>query len=218
MGEADVQKLKKLISKFNRESSELLKKIEHGSGKSYKDVPGIEGVFDGVNMVLETGEKYEVPANYAAKSRIVYGDRLKLVEEGGKKLFKQISRVERKRIEGVLSQKDGKWFLLTDTGSYKISDVAADFNKAEINCDAAAFIPGNDASASYAALDEVRVEKARKLEPEAAPKAEPKPRTEPKPKPEPEVKPKPPSAKKVEKKVEQKVEEKKATLEEDDLR
>ncbi len=210
MGDADVQKLKNLINKFNRESSELLKKIEQGSGKSYKDVPGIEGVFDGVSMISETGEKYEVPANYAAKSRIVYGDRLKLVEEGGKKLFKQISRVERKRIEGVLSQKDGKWFLLTDIGSYKISDVAADFNKAEINCDAVAFIPENDANASYAALDEVRVEKVKKLGPEAAPKVESKSESKPKPNP--------PGAKKVENKVERKVEEKKATLEEDDLR
>lgn len=135
---------------------DTIKRVEELEKKElYKSMPGIEGVFDGVNLVTEAGEKLEVPANYAAKSRLVFGDRLKIIEENGTKLFKQIQKPERLRVEGVLSKKEGKWHLLTPAGTYKISDIAAEFNYAEINDKAIGLVPKDNPNVAYAALDKV---------------------------------------------------------------
>lgn len=144
--------------------SQIIEKIEHEQKKEmYKKMPGVEGTFDGLYLIAESGEKHEVPANYAAKSRLVYGDRLKIVEEDGKKVFKQITKEERLEIKGVLSKKEGKWYLLSDSGTYRISDTSAEFNQASLNEEAVGFIPLNNKNAPYAALDRIiRKEETKK--------------------------------------------------------
>ena len=121
----------------------------------YQSIPGTEGVFDGQYLVAQDGRKTEVPANYAAKSKLVYGDILKVFTDSGRQIFKQIDRVERKKIEGVLAKKEGKWYLLADSGSYKISDASAEYNKAELNDRASALIPAENPKVSFASLDSV---------------------------------------------------------------
>jgi hypothetical protein len=134
--------------------SRMVEKLQQDQKKEmYKNMPGIEGIFDGLYLVSEDGTKHEVPANYAAKSRLVFGDKLKIVEEDGKKVFKQIQKPERKEVKGVLSKKEGKWYLLSDSGTYKISDTAAEFNKAELNEEAVALVPENQLNVPFAALD-----------------------------------------------------------------
>ena len=133
-----------------------IENLEKEERKShYQGIPGTEGVFDGQYLIAEDGRKTEVPANYAAKSKLVYGDILKVFTDGGKQIFKQIDRVERKKIEGIMAKKEGRWYLLSDTGSYRVSDVSADYNKAELNDRAAAFIPAENPKVSFAALDRV---------------------------------------------------------------
>ena len=119
----------------------------------YKNTEGIVGIFDGVHLTDTNGNKYDVPANYAAKSRLVYGDTIKMIEEDGAPIFKQIQKVERKKTEGVLSKKEGKWVVLTDTGSYRVSDVAVDFNQGQMNDEVIVFIPATNLNAPYATLD-----------------------------------------------------------------
>jgi len=121
----------------------------------YQNVPGTEGVFDGQYLIAQDGRKTEVPANYAAKSKLVYGDILKVFTDSGKQIFKQIDKVERICVEGVLAKKEGKWCLLTNEGSYKISDVSAEFNGAELNDKALALIPKENPKVPFAALDKV---------------------------------------------------------------
>ena len=62
----------------------------------------IEGTFDGQVMNSDDGSLYPVPANYASKSKLVEGDRLKLViaSDGGF-IFKQIGPVERRSFIGT---------------------------------------------------------------------------------------------------------------------
>lgn len=141
----NLEKLSRVIDRIQQDQKKEL----------YKKMPGIEGVFDGVHLISDDGVKHEVPANYAAKSRLVFGDRLKIVEEDGKKVFKQIQKPERKEVKGVLSKKEGKWYLLTDLGTYKISDTAAEFNRVELNEEAVGLIPENQLKAPFAALDRV---------------------------------------------------------------
>lgn len=63
----------------------------------------VEGVFDGEAMVGADGVRYEVPHNYASKSRLVEGDILKLtIQPDGTYVYKQIGPVERARLIGTL--------------------------------------------------------------------------------------------------------------------
>ncbi|MFH0987914.1 MAG: hypothetical protein V1763_00915, partial [Parcubacteria group bacterium] len=90
----------------------------------------VEGVFDGANMVGADGAVYDVPANYASKSKLVEGDILKLtINNLGAFIYKQIKPIERTRLRGVLSQDgrdfqyyaeadDKKWRLLTASVTY----------------------------------------------------------------------------------------------------
>jgi len=89
-----------------------------------------EGVFNGQNMIGADGKEYEVPANYASKSKLVEGDILKLtVTPTGAFIFKQIKPIERQRIVGELELDDQskqyyakaegkKWQLLTASVTY----------------------------------------------------------------------------------------------------
>lgn len=143
-----------------KNARQVIRQIEEEKAKSYQEIPGIEGVYDGTHMTADDGQKYEVPANYAAKSRLVYGDRLKKIEENGATLFKQIVKVPRKKIQGILNKKEGMWYIITDAGSYKIADVAAEFNHAELHDEAEALIPESDANAPFAALDKILTQRA----------------------------------------------------------
>ncbi|MFC1756013.1 hypothetical protein ACFLZK_01345 [Patescibacteria group bacterium] len=121
----------------------------------YTQIEGIVGKYNGVCMEGEDGKEYDVSPNYAAKSKLVFGDVLKLIDEDGKKLFKQIERVKRERVEGILTKKEGEWYLLTDRGSYRVSDAAAEFQKADLNSQASAFLPADNLNAPFATLDSV---------------------------------------------------------------
>lgn len=126
---------------------------------SYREVEGIFGVFDGSDMVTSDGIKHEVPKNYAAKSKLVFGDKLKLIEVDGKKLFKHVEKQERKKIHGILSRLGDTWSFVSDAGSYAISPTAAEFQKATDGLEAVALIPANISGVQFATLDSVLVEK-----------------------------------------------------------
>ncbi len=81
---------------------------KHGLDAEFAQSTGmrvIEGVFDGCNMVGSDGNSYNVPPNYASKSRLVEGDMLKLtIKPDGGFLFKQIAPIERQRITATLAE------------------------------------------------------------------------------------------------------------------
>lgn len=141
----DLDKTKEMISKLQLEARK----------EALKDVPGLEGVFDGKYLTSDTGEKLEVPANYAAKSRIVYGDRLKAYEDDGKQMFKQLEKVPRLKVSAVISKKEGKFFALTEFGSHEISPIAVDFNHVSVNDKIQVILPETNTKAPYAALDKI---------------------------------------------------------------
>ena len=161
---------------------EMLKSLDaEDKHDAYRDVPGVTGTFDGVNMISEDGKKLEVPANYAAKSRLVFGDTLKLIEEDGKQVFKQIEKIERKKVEGILTKKEGKWYIISDSGTFKISDIAAEFQHAELNDEAVAFVPATNLNSPYASLDKVnkKVSIVAVVAPEIAPVKKEAPKARP---------------------------------------
>lgn len=152
--ESQLNSVRRLVNNFDKEYLQI----------DYSQVEGVVGTFDGIAMVTKEGKRYEVPANYAAKSKLVYGDVLKLIEEEGKKLFKQIERVNRKKIEGILTKKEGEWYMLTDRGSYRVSDVAAEFQNAVLNAEVTAYLPEDNLNVPFATIDMVVTDEKKKPE------------------------------------------------------
>lgn len=98
----------------------LLNEVQGGPVPERVEIEGIVGIFDGKFMITEDGKKYQVPENYASKTQLVCGDKLKMIQEGDGTRFKQIDRVRRKQLEGILARKEGKPVVVTAEGSYEI--------------------------------------------------------------------------------------------------
>ena len=152
--------------------------------------PGVTGTFDGRNLVTSEGKKHEVPENYASKTHLVHGDTLKLISGGGRgrDIFKQIGRVRRQRVEGILARKDGKWHIVTADGSYLLLKASVDYHRGQEGDEAVAILPQDKKQVPFAALEAVpkRDEERRSLrekeavEPKKVPVAEEKVPEEPK--------------------------------------
>jgi len=104
-----------------------LNKYESGDSKI------VEGVFTGEDMLWVDNNKYTVPVNYASKSKLVQGDKMKLtVEPSGKMLYKQIKQIDRETKIGLLTQDKGKYQVVSDGVSYDVLTAAVTHFKAEI--------------------------------------------------------------------------------------
>lgn len=115
----------------------------------------IEGIFDGENMLGPEGKVYPVPANYASKSKLVEGDKLKLtIAEDGSFIFKQIGPVERKKIIGVLSFDDNMFHVSVEGKIYNILYASATYFKAKPGDRVTVVVPANEDS-NWAALENV---------------------------------------------------------------
>jgi hypothetical protein len=109
----------------------------------------IEGFFNGQNMADEESHEYPVPANYASKSKLVEGDRLKLViTADGSFIYKQIGPVERKRVIGTLMQQEnGDYFVLVDGKSYRVLLASVTYFKVKIGDEVSLLVPSDRDSA-----------------------------------------------------------------------
>ena len=61
----------------------------------------VEGYFDGESMVGDNSKTYPVPPNYASKTQLVVGDRMKWILTPSREIFKLIKPVQRERIVGT---------------------------------------------------------------------------------------------------------------------
>jgi len=80
-------------------------RVVRGASSAVVDGKVVEGIFDGAHMLGLDGKQYTIPANYASKSKLVEGDRLKLtIAPDGTFVYKQIGPVERERKVGTLQR------------------------------------------------------------------------------------------------------------------
>lgn len=160
---ADIDKLEQVLFDDTDDTSSVKDNInaqKDTENKKNNTSDGITGYFDGLFMVGDNGKKYEVPRNYAAKSKLIYGDILSMIlDEKGTATFKQIQKVPRKKIEGIVVKKGNTWMLLSDAGAYELSSTAAEFNNAKEHDEATALIPEDNTNVPFAALDEILVTK-----------------------------------------------------------
>lgn len=130
---------------------------------SSRDLPGVIGKFDGENMIDAGGKTYPVPTNYAGKSKLVYGDTLKMLNNpDGGHLFKQIEKVARKKVEGKLVKKGEQWWVTTEEGEYRVLNSNVSFLGGQENDQTSVLLPANDLKAPWAAIDEIPVRDAER--------------------------------------------------------
>jgi len=140
-------------------AKQILAQLDNGFKKSAKDLEIsqiIEGSFDGEKMISLEGKSYPVPANYASKSKLVEGDLLKLsITEDGIFLYKQISPIERRKIIGtVMSDDNGKYYILSEGKKYKVLLASLTYFKAEKGDEVTLVIPKEKIS-EWAAIEAV---------------------------------------------------------------
>lgn len=158
----NISNLLQTADKNLRKAHKLLDTLREEVTNSFDDVPGVLGIFNGTHMVDEKGKEYEVNPNYAAKSLLVSGDNLKMVEgDEGRLLFKQVSKVDRKQLAGILNKKEGKWYALTDAGSYRISDVSIEFRDGQVNDEITVLVPEGNLNSKWAVLETMAKEAGR---------------------------------------------------------
>ncbi len=109
----------------------------------------LEGVFTGEKMIGDDGKEYPVPPNYASKSILVAGDRMKLtITKSGSFLYKQIGPVERRRAIGVLrfDPEPNQWTVSADGERYRVLTASVTFYKGKPGDEAIIFLPKNKES------------------------------------------------------------------------
>jgi hypothetical protein len=159
--EKQLKTLRKLIETAETNlagAKELLASLvgEESSPKIDQPLPGgkiIEGRFDGQNMIGPDGKVYPVPANYASKSKLVQGDTLKLtIGDDGAFIYKQIGPIERRKLIGTLSVKDGQYFVKAGEQDYRVLFASVTYFKAQPGDQVTIVIPENEDS-EWAAVE-----------------------------------------------------------------
>jgi hypothetical protein len=124
----------------------------------------IEGLFDGENMLGPDGKIFPVPANYASKSKLVEGDRLKLtIAEDGSFIFKQIGPAERKKVIGTLNFEDNAYHVQAEGKTYCVLYASVTYYKAKPGDRVTIVIPANE-DTKWGALENV-IHEVRQDEP-----------------------------------------------------
>ncbi len=115
----------------------------------------IEGIFDGQNMVGPNEKLYPVPANYASKSKLVEGDRLKLtIMPNGTMLYKQIAPIARDHLKGTLISEDGQYKVLANNRKYRVLLASVTYYKAQMGDEVILLVP-NGIESNWGTLEAV---------------------------------------------------------------
>ena len=151
--ENQIRKAKGMI--FEKEISEKAKEVAEDSIADNV----FEGIFDGENFITSAGKKYQVPANYASKSKLVTGDHLKLtILNNGSFVFKQINPVARRNVVGVLEQStDGSFHIDVDGSLFNVLTASVTYFKAQAGDKLVCLIP-EDGKGDWAAIENLYVE------------------------------------------------------------
>lgn len=117
----------------------------------------VEGVFNGASMVGGDGMEYDVPANYASKSKLVEGDILKLtINNLGAFVYKQIKPIERLRQVGILEQDmfNMQYFAALNGKKWKLLAASVTYFKGEPG-DEVVFLTPTESGSRWAAVENI---------------------------------------------------------------
>jgi hypothetical protein len=74
----------------------------------------VEGYFDGEGMIGDNGQMYVVPPNYASKTQLVTGDRMKWILTKDREVYKLIQAAPRERVTGTFTIEGDNYLVLVD--------------------------------------------------------------------------------------------------------
>ena len=81
-------------------------------------------------MIGSDGQEFNIPANYASKSKLVEGDLLKLTIAGdGSFIYKQIGPIDRQQLVGMLvkNESTGDWYAMSDGKRWRLLTAAVTY-------------------------------------------------------------------------------------------
>lgn len=149
--EANLKGAKQILEKLvpHRTTTAPVELDAHEEG----DLQILEGIFDGQCMYGPNGKMYPVPANYASKSKLLEGDKLKLtVMPNGTFLYKQIEPAKRKNVKGTLIKEDGQFKVLTPEKTYKVLLASVTYFKGSVGDEVSA-IASEDPNSTWATIE-----------------------------------------------------------------
>lgn len=115
----------------------------------------VEGVFIGDSMLGADGNTYPVPHNYASKSLLVQGSRLKaIISPNGKITYKIIEEIPYEVQLGIVTKNGDRYQVTTDKNSYHVLMAAITFHKCQIWDTVSIRIPKGK-EATYAVIESV---------------------------------------------------------------
>jgi len=142
-----LDKIKNLI--YSQEKNDDTFKIDTKEAKDF-----IEGIFDGQVMKDKNNKIYQVPENYASKSKLVAGDTLKLViAPNGTFVYKQISPIPRIRVTGILRVRDDDYQVEVKDKFYNVLKASITYYKAKEGDKMTILIPENNIDTKWAAVE-----------------------------------------------------------------
>jgi hypothetical protein len=165
----EIEELKKIIAQAEQSLaaakealSELTGENYHSAAPSKASAPVeatggkiVEGIFDGEGMLGPDGKIYPVPANYASKSKLVEGDRLKLtIAEDGSFIFKQIGPTERKKLIGTLNFENNLYSVAAEGKNYHVLYASVTYFKAKPGERVTIVVPAAE-EAKWAAIENI---------------------------------------------------------------
>jgi hypothetical protein len=124
---------------------------------SYKsgDDKIVEGVFTGEAMLGSDNSMYPVPQNYASKSHLVQGSKLKaIIAADGKITYKIIEEIPYDTQIGLITMNHDKYQVVSDGKSYNVLTASVTFLKGEVGDTVSLRVPRGK-NATYATLDAI---------------------------------------------------------------
>lgn len=103
-----------------------------------------EGWFDGENMVDENGKVFMVPPNYASKSKLIEGDRLRLyTTEMSEYIFKLIEPADRRKARvKVVKAEWSREYVVSDKGiMYNVLPASGTYHELEVGDEVVVLLP-----------------------------------------------------------------------------
>jgi hypothetical protein len=148
---------RKILSTMEEEGWESHGEVDMTWLQSYKSGPNkiVEGVFTGEAMLGSDGNMYPVPQNYASKSHLVQGSKLKAtIGSDGKITYKIIEEIPFETQVGLITMNRDKYQVVSEGKTYNVLTASITFLKANIGDSVSLRLPQGK-EATYATLEAI---------------------------------------------------------------
>jgi hypothetical protein len=146
---------KNLVSHLTPKTPKKVDILEDTEGHVYKHGADqvIEGIFDGQDMIGADKKTYPVPANYASKSKIVEGSKLKCtIKSDGSFQYKIIKEGAFSTSTGTIIRDGDHFIVVSQDGMYQLLPAAVTYIRARVGDRVAIRIPKVQ-KPTYAAIE-----------------------------------------------------------------